>query len=99
MSQGPIERLAALAVELRERRINHGRSTSPTLEAWAARLQAELPELRTLVEAALAITDPRVPDRWGYRAAHHAMNDEKREALRLALLPFLPEESNDEPLR
>lgn len=42
-----IERLAALCLEMRTRKVGSGRRhTSPTLEAWAARIQAELDELR-----------------------------------------------------
>jgi hypothetical protein len=37
--------LRAVAVELRCRKINHNRSTSPTLVAWAARIDAALDHL------------------------------------------------------
>lgn len=31
--------------EMRERKVNHGRHTSPTLEAWAERIESALKEL------------------------------------------------------
>jgi hypothetical protein len=37
--------LRAVSVELRTRKINHGRNTSPTLTAWAARIDAALDHL------------------------------------------------------
>lgn len=38
MSAG--QELLDIAREMRERRVNHGRHTSPTLEAWADRIEA-----------------------------------------------------------
>jgi hypothetical protein len=44
----PDKELAAVTAEMRERKINHGRNTSPTLHKWADRLEAIASEIARL---------------------------------------------------
>lgn len=45
--------------EMRERHINHGKATSPTLNAWADELEAQLPVIAGLADAIEARIDAK----------------------------------------
>lgn len=45
-NRDPIAEILALTREMRDRKVNHGRSVSPTLVAWAQKIEHQLQRLQ-----------------------------------------------------